>query len=323
MKKITLWLIKLAVSTGILYCLFLKIPFANVIHALVNTKIVFLFPALLLQIGMIYIRAFQIKIFVLQQKMNFTVSELVKINFITFFYSLFLPGELMGGAVRWYKLSKPEGKRAQALACIIFTRTISIFTLTFVGTIFFFIERPYDHGLINISLFTGLLASSLLFLSITNAAFSLKIENLAQRFGFLTIPKFIREKTAKVWNSIKEFHKAPSNHKIYALSLAVLFHLLQIFSLYFFMRALDINISIISIAWIIAAVFFLQMLPISISGLGVREGALVFLLKKYSVLGPDAMALSLLIFGVSVAFAFLGGILEAMEFFKQKKRALT
>ena len=232
MKKITLWFIKLAVSTGILYCLFLKIPFANVIHALVNTKIIFLFPALLLQISMIYIRAFQIKIFVLQQKMNFTVSELVKINFITFFYSLFLPGELMGGAVRWYKLSKPEGKRAQALACIILTRTISIFTLTFVGTIFFFIERPYDHGLINISLFTGLLASSLLFLSITNAAFSLKIENLAQRSGFLTIPKFIREKTAKVWNSIKEFQKAPSNHKIYALSLAVLFHLLQIFSLW-------------------------------------------------------------------------------------------
>ncbi len=322
MRKIFSWLIKCVISIGILYYLFLKIPFNQVITALISTKIVYLLPAILLQIGSIYISAAQMKVFVSQQKMDFTVPKLMQINFITFFYRLFLPGELSAGVVRWHKLSRPGGMRAQALACIVLARATNILTLAIIGIVFFLIEMPYNYNYVSVSLVVGLLFSFLLFLSIINAHISSKIEYFASKLNFSKIPNLVREKVIKVWNSIKEFHKIPLNSLRYGVFLSVLFHSLQISSIYFFMQAVDINISIISITWITAAVFFLQMLPISISGLGVREYTFVFLLKKYGVYASDAMALSLLIFGVSIAFAFLGAIFEAIEFFKQGKEKI-
>lgn len=319
MRKISSWLIRCVVSIGILCYLFLRIPFNQVIAALINTKITYILPAIFLQVGMNYISATQMKIFVSQQKMNFTVLNLIKINFITFFYRLFLPGELLTGAVRWYKLSKPSGMRAQALACIILARAINIFTLAVIGIVFFLIEMPYSSNYVSISLILGLLISLLLFVSIVNVATASRVEYIVSKLNFAKIPNLIQEKIGKVWGSIKQFQEIPPRSLNYTLFLALLFHSVQIFSLYLFMRAVNINISIVTIAWITAAVFFLQMLPISVSGLGVREGAFVFLLRKYSICAPDAMALSLLIFAVSVAFALLGGVFEALEFFKQER----
>ena len=134
------------------------------------------------------------------------------------------------------------------------------------------------------------------------------------------VPNIFQEKIAKVWNSIKQFHQIPISRLNYSLFLALLFHFGQICSIYFLMRAVNINISIVSIAWITAAVCFLQMLPISISGLGVREGAFVFLLKRYGVYASDAMALSLLMFGVLVVFALIGGVFEAIDSLKRYRK---
>jgi hypothetical protein len=56
------------------------------------------------------------------------------------------------------------------------------------------------------------------------------------------------------------------------------------------------------------------MIPISISGLGVREGALLFLLKPYGVWGEEALALSLIIFGITVLLiGAIGGLLEGRK----------
>lgn len=63
----------------------------------------------------------------------------------------------------------------------------------------------------------------------------------------------------------------------------------------------------------IPAVLILQVLPIGISGLGVREGALVLFLAPLGVAKSDAVAFGLLLFGLNLvaslagAPAFLGG----------------
>ena len=55
-----------------------------------------------------------------------------------------------------------------------------------------------------------------------------------------------------------------------------------------------------------------RTLPISIAGLGVREGVLVLLLASYGVSAPDALAYGLVAFAVSVlAPGLAGAIVEA------------
>ncbi|MFQ6059482.1 MAG: YbhN family protein [Anaerolineae bacterium] len=58
---------------------------------------------------------------------------------------------------------------------------------------------------------------------------------------------------------------------------------------------------------------FSLMLPISLSGLGVREGAYVFLFAQAGVPAPLALAMSLLFYAVTVATGLIGGVLYALE----------
>ena len=54
------------------------------------------------------------------------------------------------------------------------------------------------------------------------------------------------------------------------------------------------------------------MIPISIAGLGVREGLLILLLRPFAVLDEEALAFSLLVFAVNVVLVgLLGDLIEA------------
>jgi hypothetical protein len=52
----------------------------------------------------------------------------------------------------------------------------------------------------------------------------------------------------------------------------------------------------------------LSALPISLNGVGVREGALVWVLTPYGVSGAQGIALGLLWFSVTVATGLIGGL---------------
>jgi glycosyltransferase 2 family protein len=59
----------------------------------------------------------------------------------------------------------------------------------------------------------------------------------------------------------------------------------------------------------------ITMIPISISGLGVREGSLILLLKPYGIGNDDAVAFSFFIFTITVVMiGVIGGLFEGRRF---------
>ncbi len=309
------WVFKCLVTAGILYYLFQKMPVADVVTAMLGMNVRHILPALFLFIAIQYVRALQFKIFSDKQNMPFAVFELMKINLATRFYGLLLPGELSAGLVKWYKLSSRNKMRAEAVACIVFTRIINMLSLAFLGAAFFLIEMPYNSAPILFSLILGLTILVVLYLSMTNATVSGLLERLAGKLCIIRIPQLLQKKISNTWSSIKLFHKISLSALNYAMLLSLVGHFAGILAIDYILRAVGINISLVSIIWIRAAVVFLQLLPISISGLGVREGAFVFLLSNYNVASSDAMAASLINFGLIVAMAFIGGLFEIQEFF--------
>jgi uncharacterized membrane protein YbhN (UPF0104 family) len=95
---------------------------------------------------------------------------------------------------------------------------------------------------------------------------------------------------------------------VQAAALSVAFHLVQVGCQILVGRALDFDIP-----WSYACVFFplvdiITMLPVSVSGIGLREGGLVFFLGKLGV-GPEkAVANGVLWFAIVVATGLAGGI---------------
>jgi hypothetical protein len=74
--------------------------------------------------------------------------------------------------------------------------------------------------------------------------------------------------------------------------------------------ALDLHISFLTIGWIRVVMHALLMLPISLAGIGVREGSLVVLLQEYAVLPNEAVALAFLLFVVTLLSNSTGGLFE-------------
>ena len=71
-------------------------------------------------------------------------------------------------------------------------------------------------------------------------------------------------------------------------------------------RALDLPVPIAAVIAFAPAVLMLQVLPISFSGLGVREGALVLFLRSFGVSNAQATAAGLLWWGCMIAVSMLG-----------------
>ena len=64
-------------------------------------------------------------------------------------------------------------------------------------------------------------------------------------------------------------------------------------------------------------VALLTMIPVSLSGIGVREGGFVYFLGLYGVPAAQAMMLSLAFFAVQVAASLVGGLVYSTGGYKK------
>lgn len=103
-----------------------------------------------------------------------------------------------------------------------------------------------------------------------------------------------------------------SRHRLVAIYVsAIVTHLLSIIAFYLLSRSVGVDLPIVFIGWIRSTMILSKMIPISVSGLGLREGTTLYILSAYGSPTEIALAFSLLVFVVSDLIpAFIGGILE-------------
>lgn len=84
---------------------------------------------------------------------------------------------------------------------------------------------------------------------------------------------------------------------------------------------MDININFADWCWVFGVISLVVFLPITIGGIGLREGSFVILLGQLSVSSEKALALSLSIFGLQIIGGLTGGIIDFMiNFSKSRSR---
>ena len=69
----------------------------------------------------------------------------------------------------------------------------------------------------------------------------------------------------------------------------------------------------LAVAWVRSALLLAGFLPISLLGLGVREGILMILLGPYGIPGTAAVAAGLLLLTRPLVLGITGGLLEAVK----------
>jgi uncharacterized protein (TIRG00374 family) len=319
LKNSGLLALKFGITIAILYYIFTKIPITEVFRSISLAGPLFITGAFAIAILTTFISACRLKILTDRQGMSLTLSRITEINFLTTFYGLLLPGYLASGVIRWHRLAQAEKKKTEALAAIAFSRLIYTISTIVIAIAFLSFDVQHRVSGIKIPILFALLCSLVIIYFI---GFNPKLLPIVDRFNQnkkMPISVWLSGKISKLLLATSKYNRLAL--KIWGIltGFTILESLLEILSIYLLALALDINISFISIGWVISILKLVTALPISFSGLGIREGGLIVLLEPYGVFGSEAVALSFLIFAKIVFIGAIGAIVEAKNFFYPAK----
>ncbi len=312
-RKLPLILFRLIVASVILIFLFSKIPITEVVAAIAKTNFLYAFAAFFMAFLTHVGASYRLKILCELQSIILSTFQVFEINTSSRFYGLFLPGgNFTGIAIRFYRLSIIKKKYTEAMFAMLCDRIFATIALCVMGMLFWIIELPEEtqsYFELMIIAFIGLLVILILIALIKPTADLSALMQWASRFKFRKIQKLL---------NVKEYQPLLPSRTISALFLlSCILHIFGIISYYLICVAMGLNLSFVSIGWIRSAVMLATMIPVSISGIGLREGAMVILLSMYNIQANDALAYSFVIFSVTVlGIGLIGGIFEATRLLK-------
>jgi uncharacterized membrane protein YbhN (UPF0104 family) len=308
-----IFLLKVFIGCGIIFLLLIKIELAEVFHALQNANYGYLFLGMMCFICIRILFAWQNATAVRHFDIGLSTSRAFVINQIVGFYLLFLPASFAGGVLKWHRISKHSGKGVEVLATII---GIKIYNLTFIlaaGGLALIVENPFGPKLMPL-MFLALLLALVVFLLIFQPKSLPAITSVCE-YGLRRLPDWLSRRLCKLGYALNYLRRLAPLQLFYFLVVPPL--VLCLVALVYYVTALGLGfeIPLFAAIWIGAMVVLIQNIPISISGLGLREGALVMLLPLYGISQPQALALSLISFGYVLVMGLLGGLLEINEQF--------
>ena len=243
-----------------------------------------------------------------------SVLSLVKINFISRFYALFLPSALGAEVVRWYKVTRNKTGRALFLASTLFERSVFILTLLLFGMVplFFYTSNPEILILRSRLLPFLVLGMSLVCCFIAYFLFPTTKAFLNSIFG-RTLGT-LRNKQNFIFFQ-KHFSLNNPSPSLYShiFGLSLLWQILFLGRLFILFNAANLHLSFVDVTWMGSLVLLLQVFPISFAGLGIREGAYAYFFSVFNLPPEKGVLVGVLFFTQELIFAGLGGLLELTE----------
>ncbi|MGC9045575.1 MAG: lysylphosphatidylglycerol synthase transmembrane domain-containing protein [Thermodesulfovibrio sp.] len=289
MKKYIKFFIRFAVTVLLILYLFKKIDITHVLNTLFLINPLIFLSASFLYILSSYISTLRWKIFLPQQHLK--ISELFSLYLIGSFFNNVLPGIIGGDLIKIFMIKEKAGLK-KALASVFMERYTGLFALLLIGFAFFclFYKNLPQHRLmwsVPLSFLSFILASLFLLL--------------------LGKIKFF-----------KEFHdyvlSFTRKQILQAIFYSFLVQFTIIVSVYVIFLGIDISVSFIEVCIFLPIIILISMLPISVSGIGVREWCFIIFFGK-SFDKAQVVAVSLLWF-MSQVFASLVGGVEYLRFKK-------
>ena len=309
--------LRILVTAGLLLAIFARIRLGDVLANLRTIHLGLLFVGIICYSAGRLSAAWQMQRLARQVGLPFTLGQILMVNFSAAFYELSLPGYVTGGAVRWMRFAQPGNQWGEVLAVIVFNRFLDLLTLTAIGTAFWVLNAAAGaNAAAGVGLLTIFVALALVHLELKHGWIGARISASWPARVARQLPLTVRDKAQTLWQLARAAYRQyrlGTKAALPTIAIAVLRHVLGMAAFGLFAAALGIELTWLQVGWVRSVVFVLAMLPVTISGLGVREGSLVLLLAPYGVPAAPAVALSLLLYGQGLLYGAFGGLLELVE----------
>jgi hypothetical protein len=253
------------------------------------------------------IRAHRWRILAAAQGDHLRLGFLVRSCLVGEFFNQFLPTGFGGDVVRIWDGSRASRSIVKSSAIVLVERLTGILMLFLFALVaaLLRLDMVKSVPVVGAALVVGaagLLAGALFFTP--------PVGRWLLRGGRRGLPGRLIEKAAAFRGAVLSFRRTPGPFWR-ALGWAVLLQLNVV--LYFILigRALGLRIPVLDYFIFVPLVILIQIIPVTINGLGLREGAYIEVFKFYGIAREAALSFSLVGLGFMLIIGAVGGILYA------------
>ncbi|HUN05290.1 MAG TPA: lysylphosphatidylglycerol synthase transmembrane domain-containing protein [Aggregatilineales bacterium] len=226
---------------------------------------------------------------------------------ISMFFSMFLPTVVGTDLGRVYELGRDSSyRKSKLISSVLLDRLMGLMTISLMALI----------GLVVGSQFAGNQGVNLTVIGTLVVLFGgwvLVFNKRAEKiiFGILDQLPFVKRfspQLHKVYTVLDELYRQP-RLLAQAGSVSIVNSLCTILATLLAARSIGVEISPLYFFIFMPIIWIIMTIPISVSGLGVREGAFIFFFSQVGVTNSDAIAISLLYYSYNVIVGIIGGLL--------------
>ncbi|MFA6192026.1 MAG: lysylphosphatidylglycerol synthase transmembrane domain-containing protein [Sulfurimonas sp.] len=287
-------IIKLIITIVMFYFLFQYVNFENLINILAKSHGGTIAIALLFQVASTFIAAYRWRLIMRLLVFKESVSYYVQSYFKGSFFNQVLPSSIGGDAVRIIDLTQKGYDKKDAFYGIFVDRVVGLvglLVLNLLATTLFWGAFDNDFSLL------------IIFIAISGiSGFALLFQ--LEKITFLANYKFLNlfHRLAKRLNTLYADRTLLLKH----IAISVVVHLFSVLTIYALAWSIDFHMPFQIFLIAVPPVFLLTIVPISLAGWGIREGAMVGIFMLIGADQTKVLAMSIL-YGLLLIISALPG----------------
>lgn len=306
---------QIIVSSIFLAYIIFKVNLISLFHSILSINPEYYFFSFIVMLANTFILAKKYLIVMNPSGIYQSFLKLVKINLICRFYSMFLTSAIGQSVIRWHISTKNQQGRLKFLAVIFFERATFIFALCSIVTLTLILAQPpvprEIAGSIFIPLSLLLLGSALYFFFLNFSVFfnwfNRILSTISRKSESMLVGKLID--FARMFS----IYQGKIRFLVSSLFLSFVWQLFFLLRVHLLMVSADVHLDFIDVSWMASLVLLIQVLPISINGIGLRETAYAFLFGIRGLPPEKGILIGILLFSQMLLISAIGGIVQLLS----------
>jgi uncharacterized protein (TIRG00374 family) len=313
MNKPTLFkLMRIVVSAGIIFYLVMRLDLGEIGMHLRSLRIMPLLLAAAADFLMIAANSLRWRVLLRAKGIVLSLPRLIYYYLVGIFFSAFLPTSVGGDFARIVGVAGVTGRRADAFASVVVERLMGFSVLIPITLL----SIPFAAGRLEDARPIIMVGAAGLLIFV--GAYVVLLRPVARRISRLLDPVFglflrfrLKERLEKAYEAIVTYRDS-GGAVLQGFALSVVSRLIWVLGCHFVAQAFSLDVSFATLLVVVPVVELARAIPISLSGIGVREAAFVALLGQFGVGENLAFAYGLVVYFVFFVFSIVGGVLYAI-----------
>lgn len=310
-------LLKVLVSVGLLTLILRRVDLGQVAAGLEGLSVPFIAFALLLYTGCQWLSCLRWQVILRATGHAAGIADLLRSYFAGMFLNIFLPGALGGDVYRVYRVARQSGDAEAAFVSVFLERFTGLAAMALLALLglpaAFRLLGSWDVLLLFLGCVAALAGGVLLIASRTLLGRAgpwlrrLRLGGLAGRL-------------ARVQDLLRVF----ARHRgalLLSVGLSLGLQLVIVAYHYLIARQLRVEVSYLEMLVFIPIVSVIPLLPVSLGGLGVKEGLWVYLFSRVGLKAEQALLLSVTLTGLSWLLSLPGGGVLVLDVVRGRRRS--